>query len=87
MKNLDRFWELLPVEARAFWEIGKTMRAQGSLEYIMMIAAASVVVVIALAMIVKLKGAIINHVSISGVNTSVSDAISKELSNLSSNLS
>jgi len=77
---------VVPPEARAFLAVARSMKAQGSLEYIMMIAAASIVIVIALAMVVKLKGTIGSNVSVNGVNTSVTDAISKELGTLSQNI-
>ncbi len=60
-------------------------KGQGSLEYIMMLAAASIVIVIALAMVLKLKGAVITNVSINGNSMSISQAISNQLSSISSN--
>ncbi|MEM0094618.1 MAG: hypothetical protein QXF41_01625 [Candidatus Micrarchaeaceae archaeon] len=61
------------------------MMAQGSLEYIMMLAAASIVIVIALAMVVGLKGAVVTHMDINNTNMSIVQAIAHELSSLSSN--
>ena len=75
---------LVPTNAAALLALARSRKAQGSLEYIMMIAAASIVIVLALAMVVKLKGAAVSSVSINGTNMSVSDAISKELGSLSS---
>ena len=74
---------IVPVEARAFAVLARRRRAQGSLEYIMMLSAASIVILIALAMIVKLKGAVVTNVNVGGTNSSVSQAISGQLSNLS----
>ncbi len=75
---------LVPTNAAALLALARSRKAQGSMEYIMMIAAASIVIVLALAMVVKLKGAAVSSVSINGTNMSVSDAISKELGSLSS---
>ncbi len=83
MKN--RLAKLLPEEAFALLAIARGYRAQGSLEYIMMLAAASIVIVIALAMIIKLRGAVATGVEINGSNSSVASAISSQLSVLSSN--
>ena len=74
---------LVPTNAAALLALARSRKAQGSMEYIMMIAAASIVIVLALAMVVKLKGAAVSSVSINGTNMSVSDAISKELGSLS----
>jgi hypothetical protein len=49
----------------------------------MMLSAASIVILIALAMIVKLKGAVSGSVSVNGTNASISQAISNQLSGLS----
>jgi len=76
---------IIPVEAAAFLAIARSKKAQGSLEYIMMIAAASIVIVLAVAMVVKLKGAVVTSVSINGTNTSIAQAIAHELSALTSN--
>lgn len=74
---------IVPVEMRAFAAIARKRRGQGSLEYIMMLSAASIVILIALAMIVKLKGSVVTTVNVSGSSSSVSQAISRQLSNLS----
>lgn len=74
---------IVPVEMRAFAMIARKRRGQGSLEYIMMLSAASIVILIALAMIVKLKGSVVSTVNVNGSNSSVSQAISGQLSNLS----
>lgn len=86
MKTRKVVERIVPPEAKAFFAVAKSMKAQGSLEYIMMIAAASLIIVIALAMIVKLKGAVGGSVSVNGVNMSVTGAISKELATLSQNI-
>ena len=74
---------LMPCEAKAFFAIARAKKAQGSLEYIMMVAAASVVIVIALAMVIKLKGAVASNVTVNGKSMGVSQAIATEISNLS----
>jgi hypothetical protein len=85
-KLLWKMYSMLPAEAKAFLALAKSKKAQGSLEYIMMVAAASIVIVVALAMVVKLKGAVISHVSINGTNDSISQAISGELGSLSNTI-
>lgn len=82
-----RIREIVPEEAKALFAIARSKKAQGSLEYIMMVAAASVVIVIALAMVVKLKGTVATHIPVNGVNMSVSNAISHELGTLTENIS
>jgi len=72
-------------EIKAFLTLAKSAKGQGSLEYIMMLAAASIVIVLALAMIVKMKQAVITSVAVNGTNTSISSAISHELSAIASN--
>jgi hypothetical protein len=69
-------------EAAAMFCIAKSAKAQGSLEYIMMLAAASIVVVVALAMVVKLRSAVVTSVSLNGSNVSIANAISSQLSSL-----
>ncbi|MHB1830367.1 MAG: hypothetical protein ACYCO0_03150 [Candidatus Micrarchaeaceae archaeon] len=76
---------VVPVEARALFLLADKKRVQGSLEYIMMLSAASIVILIALAMIVKLKGSVVGSVNMGGSNVSISQAISNQLSGLSSN--
>lgn len=87
MSDLMETKELLPFSA----EIGvmlcitRSKKGQGSLEYIMMLAAASIVIVIALAMIVKLKGVAVSS-TMNSTNASVASEISSQLSALSSNV-
>ncbi len=73
---------IVPIEAQAFFVLAKKMRGQGSLEYIMMLSAASIVILIALAMIVKLKGSVVGSITVNGTNMSVGQAISSQLSGL-----
>lgn len=75
---------IVPVEMRALMMLLRRRKGQGSLEYIMMLSAASIVILIALAMIAKLKGSVVTTVSVNGTNSSVSQAISNQLSGLSS---
>jgi hypothetical protein len=76
---------IVPVEVAALLSLAKSRRAQGSLEYIMMVSAASIVIVLALAMVVKLKGTVPNGIVVNGTNESISQAISGELGNLARN--
>jgi hypothetical protein len=62
----------------------KRMKAQGSLEYIMMLAAASIVIAIALAMVVSLRGSVVSSIVVNGTNMSIAQAIAHELTALSS---
>ena len=77
---------IVPMEAQAFFMLARKRRGQGSLEYIMMLSAASIVILIALAMIVKLKGSVVSNVNINGSSVSISNAISGQLSGLTSNV-
>ncbi|MGI0141855.1 MAG: hypothetical protein ACREBF_04385 [Candidatus Micrarchaeales archaeon] len=72
-------------EAQALLAVARSMKGQGSLEYIMMLAAASLVIAVALAMVVKLKGATVTSIMVNGTNTTISGAISHELATLSTN--
>lgn len=76
---------LVPADLSALFALAKSKKAQSSLEYIMMVAAASVVIVLALAMVVNLKGAVVSNVSVNGNSMSISHAISSELGSLTSN--
>lgn len=78
--------KIIPVEARAMLAVAKSMKAQGSLEYIMMIAAASIVIVLALVMVVKLRASVPANVTVNGTSTSISSAISQQLGKLSNDL-
>ncbi len=80
--TIDR---LLPAHAAAFLALARSKKAQGSLEYIMMVAAASIVIVLALAMVVKLKGAVVSNVNINGTSTGIANAIGSELGSLTAN--
>jgi hypothetical protein len=69
-------------ETAALLALARSMRGQGSLEYIMMLSAVSIVIVIALAMVTQLKGTAM-HAFANGTNQSVVAQLSKELNNLS----
>ncbi|MGC8662443.1 MAG: hypothetical protein ACP5RT_01505 [Candidatus Micrarchaeia archaeon] len=74
-------------EIKGIISVVKSARGQGSIEYIMMLSAASIVIVLALAMILKMKQAIVTSIEVNGSNTSISSAISHELSAIASNSS
>ncbi|MCL5428135.1 MAG: class III signal peptide-containing protein [Candidatus Marsarchaeota archaeon] len=82
----EGIYRAVPSEARAFIALASAKKAQGSLEYIMMVAAASIVIVIALAMVVKLKGSVASNVTINGNTMSASQAIATEIANLSNTI-
>ncbi len=81
-KILDSF---LPAGAFAFLALAGSKKAQSSLEYIMMVAAASIVIVLALAMVVKLRGAVVSNVTVNGTQIGIAEAISRELGALTGN--
>ena len=72
-----------PVWAAAAAALIRSSKGQGSLEYIMMVSAVRVIVVIALARMMQLKGVAL-HSFYNGTNSSVAQSLSKELSNLTS---
>lgn len=72
-------------EVRALLALAGAKRSQGSLEYIMMLSAVSVVIVIALAMVTQLKGTAV-HAFTNGTNQSVSARLSSELANLTNSM-
>jgi hypothetical protein len=82
-KYVKVVYGMLPMEVKTLPLMVRASRAQGSLEYVMMIATASIVIVMALVMIVKLKTTIPNNVLINGTNYSITSAISQQLSRLS----
>ncbi len=83
MNWIERTKEMVvPPGAFALFALARSKKAQGSLEYIMMVAAASVVIVIALAMVVKLKGAVVQNVTVNGTSTGIAQAIGDELGSL-----
>ncbi|MEM0202265.1 MAG: hypothetical protein QXR73_03750 [Candidatus Micrarchaeaceae archaeon] len=63
----------------------KAKKAQSSLEYIMMLSAVSIIIVIALAMITQLKGTAL-HAFFGSSNQSISSEIANQLSNMTSGL-
>jgi hypothetical protein len=67
-------------EVRALLLIGRA-KGQGSIEYILMLSAVSIIIVVALAMIIQLKGTAL-HAFSSGSNQSISTELGKELTNL-----
>jgi Flp pilus assembly pilin Flp len=68
---------------RAMLVLAKSKRGQSSIEYLMMLSAVSIVIIIALAMITQLKGAAV-HSFFNGTNGSVISTIKTEISNITS---
>jgi hypothetical protein len=58
-------------------------KGQGSLEYIMMLSAVSIVIVIALTMVVQLKGAATHSFGL-GVDNGIISQLANQLANISS---
>ena len=86
MRRIEKAaYGLLPASAVALFALARSKKAQSSLEYIMMVAAASIVIVLALAMIVKLRGAVVSNVTVNGSSVGIATAIGKELGSLTSN--
>ncbi|MCL5680118.1 MAG: hypothetical protein M1465_02140 [Candidatus Marsarchaeota archaeon] len=69
--------------ARAMLALARSKRGQSSIEYLMMLSAVSIVIIIALAMITQLKGAAV-HSFFNGTNGSVISTIKTEISNITS---
>ncbi|MDE1868956.1 MAG: hypothetical protein KGH60_03260 [Candidatus Micrarchaeota archaeon] len=69
-------------EIYAMLALARSRKAQGSLEYIMMLSAVSIVIVVALAMVMQLKGTAV-HAFANGTNQSVATELGRELANLS----
>ncbi|MGC8538198.1 MAG: hypothetical protein ACP5MZ_04465 [Candidatus Micrarchaeia archaeon] len=57
--------------------------AQGSIEYIMILSAVSIIIVVALAMMLQLKGTAL-HMFMNSSNQSVISELTRELGNLTS---
>lgn len=72
-------------EASALLALARAKRAQGSLEYIMMLSAVSIVIVIALAMVTQLKGTAL-HAFMNSSNQSVSARLASELADLANGI-
>ncbi len=68
--------------ARILYRVIRYRKAQGSLEYIMMLSAVSIVIVIGIAIMMQLKG-IALHPFISG-SGNITATLSNEIANLSS---
>ena len=80
MKNIPYINEVM-----ALFAIARAKKAQGSLEYIMMLSAVSIVIVIALAMVSQLKGTAV-HAFANSSNQSVSARLANELANLTNGI-
>jgi uncharacterized protein (UPF0333 family) len=72
-------------ETLALMALARSKKAQGSLEYIMMLSAVSIVIVIALAMVTQLKGTAVSAFG-SGTTNSVSAKLASELANLTNSI-
>jgi hypothetical protein len=81
----ESVYRYLPAGAVAFLALAGSRKAQSSLEYIMMVAAASVVIVLALATVVKLRGAVVSNVTVNGTSVGIATEIGKQLASLTSN--
>jgi hypothetical protein len=71
---------------RTMFLVAKSRKAQGSMEYIMMLSAVSIVIVVALAMILQLKGVALHAFLNSSANHSVAGSLATELSNITTSL-
>ncbi|HUY70393.1 MAG TPA: class III signal peptide-containing protein [Candidatus Baltobacteraceae bacterium] len=68
-------------EIAALFALARSRKGQGSLEYIMMLSAVSIVIVIALAMVTQLKGTAV-HAFMGSSNQSIASQLSAQLGNL-----
>ncbi len=68
---------------KAAFLVAKSCRLQGSMEYIMMLAAASLVIVLAVTMVVKMKQAVVHNITIGNNSMSIAQAISSQLQSIS----
>ncbi len=71
-------------EIKALLTMARVSKGQGSLEYIMVLSAVGIIIVIALAMVTQLKGTAMHAFFGSSSNQSVATQLANELSNLSS---
>ncbi|MDE1851243.1 MAG: hypothetical protein KGH69_00955 [Candidatus Micrarchaeota archaeon] len=85
MEYKNTMCSMLPLEAQALLLSARARKGQGSLEYIMMLSAASIVILIALAMVLRLKGSAISSVAVNGTNMSIASVISDKLASLAAN--
>lgn len=85
MKYENIVCSMLPLEVQALLLSAGARKGQGSLEYIMMLSAASIVILIALAMVLRLKGSAISSVPVNGTNMSIASVISDKLASLAAN--
>jgi hypothetical protein len=60
----------------------KYRKGQGSIEYIMVLSAVSIIIVIALAMVMQLKGVAMHSFAGNSSNQSITSELSNELTNL-----
>ena len=78
--------EIPYIDARVLFLLLRAKRGQGSLEYIMVLSAVSIIIVVALAMILQLKGVAL-HAFLNSSNQSVTNSISSELVNMTKSIS
>ncbi len=78
--------EIPYIDARVLFLLLRAKRGQGSMEYIMMLSAVSIIIVVALAMILQLKGVAL-HAFLNSSNQSVTNSISSELVNMTKSIS
>ncbi|MEM3827065.1 MAG: hypothetical protein QXR58_00495 [Candidatus Micrarchaeaceae archaeon] len=71
--------------ARALLLLARARKGQGSMEYIMMLSAVSIIIVVALAMILQLKGVAL-HAFLNSSNQSVTNSLSSELLNMTKSI-
>ena len=66
---------------RAMMSVARSRKGQSSIEYLMMLSAVIIVIIIALAMVTQLKGAAV-HSFFNGTNGSVISTLKAELGNI-----
>ena len=74
----------LILTAKQLIRFSRTHKGQGSLEYIMMLSAVGIIIVVALAMVMQLKGTAMHAFFGNSSNQSIANQLSTEMANLSS---
>ena len=75
-------WKEAGWAAQQFLRMLKSERAQGATEYLLILAVASIVVVVVLAMVNGMRAAAPTQVSINGTNQTMTQAIRSQFGNM-----
>lgn len=64
------------------FRLSRRLKGQGAIEYLLMLAVASVVIVVVLAMVNGMRAAAPTTVTVDGVNQSITDAVRSQFENM-----